>query len=269
MDPVYRHHTTQALYLAYLYVEDEDAADHPSYLDFELLRRSPSGLMDLEYLWSLKRQALSNSDFLTLASKTRSFLGACCKDLIMLPRSFDDDNDDDNDNALSENPSVLKAQFIHRSVYDYLRTTNRIRSLSQKVPPCFKDGTVFHLLNMAKMKLYPNIESPLRSKFFLSQAAFSLDRHWPGLDLNFVGEMQISQSLHQCLSVSSIAAAYIAFESYDASEPSPVLSWTVSPPFPTPIFCEHRRHRGLHCDGTQIVNTAPSSARCGFERGRL
>jgi hypothetical protein len=208
VDSVHRHHTMQSLYLAYLYVKDAEAADHSSFLDFELLRRSASGLMDPNYLWDLKPQALTIDGFRTLAERARSFLGACCKDLLILPFARQDAK------AFSADPSRLKVQFLHRTVYDYLRTTNRIHKFSEQAPPCLRDGHGFHLLNMAKLKFHLDVIPP-ESRYFGRQAAFSLDRPWAGLSVEFIGQLQRVQPLHQTAGCASIGAALIAFEQYD------------------------------------------------------
>lgn len=208
VDSVHRHHTIQSLYLAYLYVEDVEAADHSSFLDFELLRRSASGLMDPIYLWDLEPQTLTIDGFLKLAERARSFLGACCKDLLILPFARQDAT------AFSVDPSRLKVQFLHRTVYDYLRTTNRIQSFSEQVPPCLRDGSGFHLLNMAKLKFHLKVML-IESEYFCRQAAFSLDRPWAGLSVEFLGQLQRVQPLHQTAGCASIGAALIAFEQYD------------------------------------------------------
>lgn len=209
VDPVYRHHTAQALYLACLYVENEVAADRSSYLDFELLRRSPSGLQDVRYLWAMEPRVLTDDDWWRLASGTRQFLSSCCKDLLVMPVSLSETL------FITDHPSKMKVQFLHRTVYDYLKTTDRIESLAETVPSCLKDGSAFHILNMAKLKFPVEAIPPLESWYFPRQVAFSLDSPWPGLDIKFIDQIYSTQPRHQRANCASIGAAYIAFEQYD------------------------------------------------------
>ena len=66
VDSFYHHHTTQALYLAYLYAEDHyEAAGCSSFLDFELISRHSTGVKDPQYLGhSSRRLAPQKSSFL-------------------------------------------------------------------------------------------------------------------------------------------------------------------------------------------------------------
>lgn len=121
VESFYHHHTTQALYLAYLYAENhDDAADCSSYLDFELLSRNKVGVEDSQYLWALKPQASTAAGFVALVEKTRKFLGACCKDLLIVnvPRHQRDIE------ACAEDPARVKVHFLHRTVFEYLKTTS-------------------------------------------------------------------------------------------------------------------------------------------------
>lgn len=211
IDSVYRFQTSQALYLAYLYADDHDrAAAQSSYLDFELLGRDPAGLQDVQHLSALEPQALSLDGVMSLVYKTRSFLGACCKDLLSLtipsPRVLRDS---------AEDPSKLQVQFIHRTVYDYIRSTGYDRVLEQNVPPCFRDGSVFHILNMGKLKYYWDISPPASSAYFNRLVSFSLEHGWKGVDVSFVDGLQSCQPFHQKAWAASLGAAYIALGQHD------------------------------------------------------
>lgn len=212
VDSVYRHQTAQALTLAYLYAEGHDAATpHSSYLDFELLLRHHAGLQDTHYLWTLKPHKMNCDQLMQTARRTQEKLSASCKDLLLLviPKSFSEVH------AYAEDPSRLKVQFLHRTVFEYLKSSGRIRELQRNVPSCFHDESVFHLLNMGKLKLAWDRQPEARSDYFLRQVSFSLDRGWPGLDVRFIDQLQQCQDLHQSDLCASIAAAYIAFEQFD------------------------------------------------------
>jgi hypothetical protein len=210
VDAVYRHQTWQALYLAYLHVENADAAKHSSYLDFELLNRHPRGLEDPQYLYDLNPQPLTPEDFQTLARKTRTFLSACCKDLLLMsiPTTSTEAYD------CAEDPSRWKVQFLHRTVFEYLDMNLRGK-LEQSVPECMKTGAVFHLLNMGKLKYHWSHKIPWTSRYFAQQASFSLDQTWPGVTIAFVEQLQQCQPLHQTCLNASLGAAYIAFEQFE------------------------------------------------------
>lgn len=121
VNSVYHHHTTQALYLAYLYAEDHDeAAACSSYLDFELISRNNAGVKDPQYLWPLKPQACSSAEIFSLIKGTRRFLSACCKDLLIvnLPRT------QRYIQACAADPARVKVQFLHRTVFEYLKRSS-------------------------------------------------------------------------------------------------------------------------------------------------
>jgi hypothetical protein len=215
VDSVYRYQMSQALVLAYLYAEDHDAAAAcSSFLDFELLGRSHTGLFDPQYLWTLEPRKLSSEAHFVLAKRTRRFLSASCKDLlaISLPYGSLDVQ------SYFEDPSRFKVQFLHRTVFEYLKTSGRIKDLQREVPACFNDGSVFHLLNMGKLKIAWDRQRPMFNPYFLRQVSFSLDHHWTGLNVNFIEQLQECEPLHQRDRCSSIAAAYVAFEQFDAFE---------------------------------------------------
>lgn len=210
IDHFYHHQTAQSLVLAFMYAEGHDAAATcSSYLDFEFIGRSLGGLNDTRFLWMLEPRKLSAPAFLNLAKSTRKFLSAACKDLLVLPipswRSA---------RYLAEDPSLAKVQFLHRTVFDYLKSSGRIHKYEQKVPLCFKNGSVFHLVNMGKLKSVWDLQPVALSPYFVRQVAFSLDHCWPGLNVDFIDQMRKCQPLHQDDLCASIAAAYVAFERF-------------------------------------------------------
>lgn len=209
VDSVYHHQTAQALVLAYLYAEGhDDAAACSSYLDFELLGRAHKGLHDPRYLWTLEPQRVDSGHYLALVKRTRKFLSASCKDLLILdlPSGFLEIQ------ACAEDPSSVKVQFLHRTVFEYLRSSGRIQKLQGKVPPCFHDESVFHLLNMGKLKLAWDRQRMDSNPYFEQQASFSLDHSWPGLDSDFVDQVRRCQPLHQSGSY-PIASQYSTYNS--------------------------------------------------------
>jgi hypothetical protein len=211
VDNFYSEQTAQALMLAYLFAEGHDlAAEQSSYLDFELLGRQRVGLHNTEYLWTATSRNLDSEEYLTLAKYTQRFLSATCKDLLVinLPRGTVQVQ------ACAADPSILKVQFLHRTVFEYLKSSGRMRKLERKVPPCFNDGSVFHILNMGKLKLSRYRQGIAYSPYFTRQASFSLDHAWQGLDIRFIDESQRCRSWHQSDPCLSIAAAYIAFEQF-------------------------------------------------------
>lgn len=210
VESFYHHHTTQALYLAYLYAENHDeAASCSSYLDFELLSRNRTGLEDPQYLWNLQPQALSAQDFVSLIKHTRTFLSACCKDLLVV----DIPHDQRDIWSCAGDPSLVRVRFFHRTVFEYLRSSKHRQWLEQGTPQCFNDGSVFHLLNMAKLKLYWSERS--RSsvpEYYNRQCLFSLSHAWKGLDLAFINELDACRAFYQEACCATVGAAYIAFE---------------------------------------------------------
>lgn len=212
VDTVYKHQTAQALTLAYLYAENhEKAAECSSYLDFVLLEQDLSGLRKPQYLFDLAPQALSPQGFATLVRKTRSFLSARCKDLLVVPIPYGQEAID----ACAEDPCTVKVQFLHRTVFEFLKTSGRQSQLSQRVPECFRDGSVFHILNMGKLKYYWPHRPSSMSDYFTRQAAFSLDHGWTGLDVRFIDQLHMCQRFHQEPLCVSIGQAYIAFRQFD------------------------------------------------------
>jgi hypothetical protein len=211
VDNFYSEQTAQALVLAYLYAEGHDlAAKQSSYLDFELLGRQRVGLHNTDYLYTAKPRKINSEEYLTLAKHTQRFLSATCKDLlaINLPRGTVEAQ------ACAENPSILKVQFLHRTVFEYLKSSGRMQKLERKVPPCFNDGSVFHILNMGKLKLSWDRQAIASNPYFIRQAAFSLDHAWQGLDIRFIDEIQRCQPWHQSDPCLSIAATHLAFEQF-------------------------------------------------------
>jgi hypothetical protein len=211
VDNFYGEQTAQALMLAYLYAEGHDlAAEQSSYLDFELLGRQRVGLHNADYLWAATPKKIDSEEYLMLAKRTQRFLSATCKDLLVinLPRGTVEAQ------ACSDDPSILKVQFLHRTVFEYLKSSGRMRKLERKVPTCFNDGSVFHILNMGKLKLSRDGPAFASTPYFLRQASFSLDRAWQGLDVRFIDEIQRCQPWHQRGPCLSVAAAYIAFEQF-------------------------------------------------------
>jgi hypothetical protein len=214
IDSIYRYQTAQALMLAYKYAESHDAAGAcSSYLDFKLLGRTHSdrihgahtGLNDTRFIWLLEPKKLSRGELTALLKRTRSFLSASCKDLLVLPPLR---------TGFVEGPSKVKAQFLHRTVFEYLKTSGRdgvLGDLEKKVPPCF---TVFHLLNMAKLKLIWDHHPVASSPYFARQASFSLYHGWTGLNVDFIDQIQDCQPFHQDDLCASTAAAYVAFEQF-------------------------------------------------------
>lgn len=212
VDTVYQFQTTQALALAYLYADDDDiAAECSSYLDFALLEQSPTGLENPQYLWDRGPQALSAEGFVALVRKTRTFLSACCKDLLVvnIPR------DSTAIEACAADPCTVKVQFLHRTVFEYLGTPERQSQLRQLVPKCYKDGSVFHILNIGKLKYYWAHRPSDLSDYFTRQASFSLDHQWTGLSVAFIDQIHKCQPLHQEPRCVAIGQAYIAFRQFD------------------------------------------------------
>jgi hypothetical protein len=211
VDNFYGEQTAQALMLAYLYAEGHDlAAEQSSYLDFELLGRQRVGLDNTDFLWTATPRKIDSEEYMALAKRTQRFISATCKDLLVinLPRRSVEAQ------ACAEDPSMLKVQFLHRTVFEYLKYSGRMRKLEQKVPSCFNDSSVFHILNMGKLKLSWDGQCTASSPYFIRQASFSLDHAWQGLDIRFINEIQRCRPWHQSGPCLSIAAAYIAFEQF-------------------------------------------------------
>lgn len=213
VDTVYHHHTTQALYLAYLYAKNHDeAAVCSSYLDFELISRNSTGVEDPQYLWALEPQAYSPEEIVSLIRATRKFLSACCKDLLIvdIPRT------QRYIQTCAADPARVKVQFLHRTVFEYLQRSSHRQWLEEAVPQCFKDKSVFHLLNAAKLKIYcSDVPKECVPKYFNRQCQFSLGRNWPGLDVAFIDRMHACRPFHQATPCAIIGAAYISFQQFD------------------------------------------------------
>ena len=214
VDSFYYHHTTQALYLAYLYAEDHDeAAACSSFLDFELIGRKSTGVKDPQYLWALEPQACSPEEFVSLIEATRKFLSACCKDLLVV----DSPRTQRHARACSGDQARVKVQFLHREVFEYIKRSSHRQWLEEAVPQCFKDKSVFHLLNMAKLKSsYHACPLDSVSKYFDRQCQFSLGRSWSGLDVAFIDSIHACQPLYQDELSAIVGAAYIALQQIDA-----------------------------------------------------
>jgi hypothetical protein len=81
-----------------------------------------------------------------MRSDTQATLSASCKDLLCIADSESIVGSSDNSNA-------GKVEFLHRTVFDFLQTDEMQMALDAEVPGHSKDGHIFHLLNLAHLKL--------------------------------------------------------------------------------------------------------------------
>ena len=144
VDAVYKAQTSQALYLAYLGVSK-------SWLDFWLIRQSPQGLTNPNFPFELAIGGLSIESLERAVAETRTFLSAVCKDLLWLPKAKDIRQY--HPMGHSRDRPLIRVEYLHRSVYDFLKADNIQAMLKSHVPAHFDDGQIFHQLNLARLKL--------------------------------------------------------------------------------------------------------------------
>ncbi|KAK4541520.1 hypothetical protein LTR36_007966 [Oleoguttula mirabilis] len=136
VDRTYRAHTSQALKLACM----SHGGAH--FIDYWLIRQSPHGLADEKFAYDARIRKLSVDEWKTMRSETQVMLSAACKDLLCLP--------------LVSNSHTLDAenrvQFLDRTVYDFLQTTEMYQTLEERVPAHFRDSRILHLISLARLK---------------------------------------------------------------------------------------------------------------------
>ena len=179
VDAVYKAQTSQALYLAYLGVSK-------SWLDFWLIRQSPQGLTNPSFPFELAIEGLSVESLEMRISETRTFLSAVCKDLLWLPKAEDIRQYYPMDCSPAD-PPIIRVEYLHRSVYDFLKADNIQAMLKSHVPAHFDDGQIFHQLNLARLKLAILWSGAQGKHMWLQQTAReSLTQPHPALNRTFV-----------------------------------------------------------------------------------
>ena len=150
VDPVYRHQSNQALKLALNFaLEAGPAQKLSSWIDYWLIKQNPYGLVDPRFAYDLEILQVTAETLEKMVLETRSFLNAVCKDLLCIPNQ---DSAEQYDPAAPDGSSV-QVQFLHRTVYDFLQTEDIQNALHTHVPHHFKDTRIFHLLNLARLKV--------------------------------------------------------------------------------------------------------------------
>jgi hypothetical protein len=84
-------------------------------------------------------------------------------------------------------PAFARVQYLHKSVYDFLKAENIQAMLNEQVPDHFKDGRILHQLDLARLKL--GVLSTDASDMYLCLeeiAAASLKEAHPVLTKTFV-----------------------------------------------------------------------------------
>jgi hypothetical protein len=183
VDPIYQHQTCQALKLAHAYASNTSETQRlETFHDFWLLRLCPNGLEDKESFFALKTRNITTRDTEAMMRETQCLLSACCKDLLWLPY------------AEVQTPLwrdlTPKVTFLHRTVFDFLSSDALQAWLKRHVPTHFSDGSVFHLLNLARLKVMPGGYPDSYRTLFDQTVEASIDTDWSGLDARFVSDLE-------------------------------------------------------------------------------
>jgi hypothetical protein len=183
VDPVYQHQTCQALKLAHAYANNTGATRRlETFHDFWLLRQYPNGLEDRESFFALKTRNITTRDTEAMMKETQCLLSACCKDLLWLPY------------AEVQNPLwgdlTPKVTFLHRTVFDFLSSDALQLWLKRHVPAHFSDESIFHLLNLARLKVTPGGYPDSYRALFDQTVETSISTDWSGLDTRFVDDLE-------------------------------------------------------------------------------
>ncbi|KAF7191943.1 Vegetative incompatibility protein HET-E-1 [Pseudocercospora fuligena] len=198
VDRAYAQQTSQALLLAMLCAEEKPntkLADTICFLDYWLIVRSPTGFADSQFPfeWDPLPEEMSPPQISRCADETRRFLSSACKDLLVLDQNSSVD--------LRRRAQVI---FLHRTVYDFLRTQEISQLLLARAPACVKSGWILHLLAWSKLKLLHFTETGLFQSGVritghvpILDAALS-DLH-PDMSLAFVDDLATYIKEHNCI----------------------------------------------------------------------
>ena len=203
VDAEYKAQSSQALYLAYLGVS-------ASWIDFWLIRQSPSGLSSPEFAYELAIEGLSLQRLEKRVNETRTFLSAVCKDLLWLPKHNVQDH--------FPIPFHKRVVFLHRSVYDFLKAENIQAMLKDQVPDHFKNGKITHQLNLARLKLAMlSAYGPSIQTYLERTARPSLTEAHPALSKKFVQAFEEVFSRYYATNKefvhnAELLAAFVAFD---------------------------------------------------------
>jgi hypothetical protein len=108
VDLVYRAQTCQALELAFIFAQEGgEKQELSTFIDFWLIGRSPHGLSNAEFAYTMAMTQPSHIEVLNMISRTQNMLCSACKDLLCLSK-------------VAKRPLATKVNFLHRTVYDFL-----------------------------------------------------------------------------------------------------------------------------------------------------
>jgi hypothetical protein len=162
VEKVYKSKTAQVLRMALFLTEANFSKGVPestisSFVCFWLLRE---GVEASDFATAARFRPVSQDSFLSMAELTRKFISATCKDLLQLKvpdnRYFD--------------YSKLEVQFLHRTVYDYLRVGDIVESIDKKLPKLFSNRNLHEHLTLAQLKFVPSIiDHPAETSFAIGR----------------------------------------------------------------------------------------------------
>lgn len=140
-DAVYKAQAYQALKLAFMFAQESGPFQETStFVDFWLIGQSPFGLSDPEFAYNTLLKEVTQVEVIKMINRTKNMLCSACKDLLCVAKT-----------AL--NPLTTKVAFLHRTVYDFLADGRMQQLLDEGIPEHFKSTRIFHLLNLARVKL--------------------------------------------------------------------------------------------------------------------
>lgn len=160
VDGVYSSHTAQVLRIAvWLTDHGAESVQLNSYLCFWLVAQ---GIGDPDFASTRPVQYCSYTQFQEFAHETNRFLFACCKDLLYFrPDLAPLGSDYDFQN--------LKVDFLHRTVYEFLKY-NVMEKVESQLPKSFKLPTFLRHLTLAHLKLVPKTVDLLNNYHEVIQA---------------------------------------------------------------------------------------------------
>ena len=155
-----------------------------SFLPFWVLR---TGMQRPKFAIIMELSMYPLSDLQDMVLVLRQYLCACCKDLLWIaPAGFDE----------NLGPFEYKVEFLHRTVYDFLSTTEMMDLLGTNVPKHFNEQTFMLDVTVASLKVLieaPNSKRTRCKDFFDAASGVVHKLYSQELQGSFQGEMALRE----------------------------------------------------------------------------
>lgn len=139
LSKTYRKHTIQALSLAIKILGKDDAhrvRDCDSFLPFWLLSQ---GYLDKDYFaFDYQSHYATVAELQDMSNVTKKHLNACCKDFLFVTGSSSPSAVDDPKGCSLDHDH--RVEFLHRTVYDFLHSSEMREVLDKETPAHFHDA---------------------------------------------------------------------------------------------------------------------------------